>query len=172
MPGRCTKYNVSTPSPNQARPRLLRKREAAGGGGSFLWRMPPNTTSNGLLYDPLFPGATAARSVSPSPRVGGTRCDRGGDSPRTWPLVASLARVDRGGESLSDVRQRRRTSTLRGECGVTFPCVGNSQELSCTQAGENGRRADADDKTNSTLAKSLASDPLRSLSETAKPTMF
>ena len=96
LPGRCTKYNVSTPSPDQAR--LLRKREAAGGGGSFLWRMPPNTTSNGLLYDPLFPGATAARSVllrSPSPRVGGTRCDRGGDSPRTWPLVAPLARVDR-----------------------------------------------------------------------------
>ena len=135
------------------------------------------------LYDPpsfsspSLSVATAAKkcittTASARPSWTSWRRGRGGDSPRTWPLVGYLGRVDRscsGGreESLLDVRQRR-TSMLRGKCGVTSPRVVNSQELSCTQKRTR-------DKANSPLLKPLSrssSAPLRSPSGTGKPTMF
>ena len=110
----------------------------------FLWRMPPNTSSDGLYRIPspsleqrrqeVYDYVRASVRRVPQRREAAEAAIR--HAPGRW-LVPSTESIVRGvsirKESLLDVRQRGRTSMLRGKCGVTSPRVVNSKELSCTQ---------------------------------------
>ena len=163
LPGRRRKY-VSSPSPHrtdqESWARLRRRSAARWKVDPFLWRMdateynvqwplydPPSRRSNGGKKCIT----TLSASVLPSVRRVRRRRDAAEaairHAPGRW-LVTSTASIVRradgveglgeeGRESLLDVRQRR-TSMLRGKCGVTSPRVVNSQELSCTQRRRRG----------------------------------
>ena len=109
------------------------------------------------LYDPpssppplCSNGGKKSVLLRPRPRVrrGRRREAAIRHAPGRWSVTSAVEWRERGRESLLDVRQRR-TSMLRGKCGVTSPRVVNSQELSCTQKRTR-------DKANSPLLKPLS----------------